>query len=77
MSCEHCTDENGEACYPMYGVGPHRHEGDGMLGSTVILPRDEWPSNYWEDPECPGLGVWTCPYCSSAEPAPAESQGTG
>lgn len=29
----------------------------------MLLPRDEWPDEFSEDPECPGLGVWSCGRC--------------
>lgn len=71
MSCKHCTDPNGEACFPQYGVGPHTHEernGIPFFGSTKTLPREDWPDNYREDPNTPGLGVWWCPYCGEGKP---------
>lgn len=68
MSCDYCTDPDGEPCFPVYGVGPHRHVGDNLMGSTVMLPREKWPSNFQEDPECPGLGVWWCPKCGDGAP---------
>jgi hypothetical protein len=49
MSCDYCTDPDGAPCFPLYGVGPHIHEGiDGnpLLGRTIPLPPDEWPDNY-------------------------------
>lgn len=62
-NCETCGD--GEY-YPIYGVGPHRHDMSrtgSIIGSTVHLPGEEWPSNYHEDPDAPGCGTWTCPDC--------------
>jgi len=72
MSCQHCTDPDGQACFPIYGVGPHRHEGGTIIGSTRMLPKEEWPANFEEDPECPGLGVWWCPECGDGSPAAAQ-----
>ena len=63
MSCEHCTDPDGYACLPQYGLAPHKHVGASFIGSTVILPKDEWPDNFVEDAECPGMGTWFCPEC--------------
>lgn len=73
MACEHCTDPDGESCYPMYGVGPHRHEGASIIGSTVLLPKEAWPENYQEDADCPGLGVWWCAHCGDGKPEPEAS----
>jgi len=68
MSCEHCTDPDGCSCMPMYGLAPHRH---GQLtdkigvsfGGTALLPKEEWPDNFIEDAEIPGMGTWFCPWC--------------
>lgn len=73
MSCEYCTDPDGEPCFPMYGMGPHKHVGltddpRSFIGSTAHLPKEEWPSNYQEDPECPGMGVWWCEHCGEGKP---------
>lgn len=68
MSCKHCTDPGGEACFPVYGIGPHRHEGEHWIGSTVMLDKAEWPTNYREDKDCPGMGVWWCPKCGEGKP---------
>jgi hypothetical protein len=67
MSCEFCTDPDGAACFPVYGLAPHRHVGTSMIGSTVTLPQKEWPANFTEDPECPGMGVWSCPNCGAGK----------
>jgi hypothetical protein len=54
-------------CYPWYGLVPHRHflslSESGLALSTVDVPRDQWPDNFVEDPECPGLGTYYCPTC--------------
>ena len=76
MPCEHCTDPDGVPCYPLYGVGPHRHDlAHGIIGSTRMLPREEWPTNFQEDPEAPGLGVWWCSHCGDGKPADEVSDG--
>ena len=33
-----------------------------------MTQKDAWPTNYKEDPDCPGLGVWWCPYCGDGKP---------
>lgn len=68
MSCEHCTDPNGEVCVPFYGLAPHYHAGSKILGSTVTAPAAEWPSNFKEDPDCPGMGIWWCTRCGEGDP---------
>lgn len=40
MSCEKCTDPDGEACFPVYGLGPHKHVGESFIGSTVMLEQN-------------------------------------
>lgn len=64
MTCnEDCKE------YPQYGVGPHicYHKKPGgfsnPLGTSELIPESEWPSNYVEDPDAPGLGVYFCPLC--------------
>ncbi|MEH6434344.1 hypothetical protein [Massilia sp. DD77] len=73
MSCEYCTDPDGAPCVPYYGVGPHRHAGDKIIGSTVLLPEAEWPTNYREDPDEPGCGVWWCGHCGEGKPDDMEA----
>lgn len=71
MSCEFCTDPDGQPCYPIYGVGPHTHAGVGenpLLGPTQPLPREHWPANFRENPEEPGHGLWWCPQCGDGKP---------
>lgn len=62
MACDYCTD-GGESGFPIYGMAPHKHVGESFIGSTVLLPNDEWPDNFVEDAECPGMGMWFCPEC--------------
>jgi hypothetical protein len=71
VSCDYCTDPDGEACFPIYGLGPHTHVGETFIGSTQHLPQDQWPENYREDPDCPGMGVWWCPKCGDGKPEDA------
>lgn len=65
MGCHICLDPDGFSCFPVYGVGPHRH--DSNL-KTIPLPRSEWPANYLEDPDCPGMGTYWCPACGNGKP---------
>ena len=61
--CNTCLD--GEI-YPYYGLAPHKHDmtkTGSIIGSTVIDPESEWPSNFHPDAEDSGAGVWTCPNC--------------
>lgn len=62
--CEMCDDGDGRCVFPYYGVAPHTHAAGPMLGSTRLLPREDWPANFTEDAEEPGLGTYThCPHC--------------
>lgn len=36
-------------------------------------PREQWPANFTEDPDCPGLGTWSCPKCSTGRTEAAEA----
>ena len=49
MTCEHCDDGIGECIYPYYGMAPHKHNGGSMIGSTIIIPPDQWPVNFKPD----------------------------
>ncbi|WP_295537894.1 hypothetical protein [uncultured Pseudacidovorax sp.] len=76
--CECCDDGEGYCVFPYYGVAPHTHAVSdpgnplGWIGSTRLLPKEQWPENFREDPDCPGLGVYLrCPECGAGE-APAE-----
>lgn len=68
--CELCTDPDGAACYPHYGVGPHTHAAG--TWKSEPMPQDRWPINYREDAENPGHGVWWCPNCGCGKPNDAE-----
>ena len=52
-----------------YGVAPHKHDlskTGSIIGSTVVEPKERWPENFREDPECEGCGVWTCRACGGS-----------
>lgn len=68
VECWSCLD--GQTT-PWYGVAPHRHIGTGIIGSTEILGKREWPANF--EPDWEGIpeseresyegalcGVWYC-----------------
>ena len=78
MACKHCTDPDGLPCFPQYGVGPHtcfyKYPG-ATLGQSQPLPREQWPENYMEDPDCPGHGVWWCPECGDGKPETESAKG--
>ena len=59
-------DYEGHEFYPQYGVGPHTHDiagAGGIIGSTRLFTKKDWPKNYTEDPECEGCGTYVCPEC--------------
>lgn len=71
MSCDMCLDPDGIPCFPIYGPAPHTcfYKIPGaVMGQSVTLPRDQWPDNFIEDPECPGLGIYSCPHCGEGKP---------
>lgn len=50
-----------------YGVAPHRHDMQktgSIIGSTVLLPKEEWPHNFRPDREDPSCGTYFCELCS-------------
>lgn len=53
MPCDLCTDPDGVACFPLYGIGP------GKQGAAGFTP----------DPAEPGCGTWWCPACGDGRPA--------
>jgi len=64
--CPDCKDSDGNVVYPQYGVGPHKcfYKIEGaVLGDSELLPKDLWPDNFIEDPDCKECGVWFCPTC--------------
>ena len=68
-SCDYCDDGDGHSIFPYYGTAPHIHAGgDGWISSTQLLPRAMWGSNFREDPECEGHGVYMrCQKCGRGE----------
>jgi hypothetical protein len=71
MSCEFCTDPDGLPCFPSYGVAPHTcfYKIPGAtIGQSIVLPREEWPDNFKEDPDEPGHGTYWCPHCGDGKP---------
>jgi hypothetical protein len=77
MGCDHCTDPNGECCYPYYGLRPHHHDlshTGSFIGSTVIDWMEPLPKNFEPDPDDPAMGTYThCPHCGSPVNNPIES----
>lgn len=73
--CDHCDDGDGFCVFPYYGTAPHTHDlSTGWMGSTRLLPREQWGGNFREDPECPGQGVYMrCPHCGRGEQPAAQS----
>ncbi len=68
MPCEWCIDPDGALCYPSYGIAPHTYS-DKLSFVPVILPRDQWPDNFREDPDNPGCGTYQwCPKCEDGKP---------
>jgi hypothetical protein len=63
----HARHEADCPAYPYYGQALHRHFIDlsarGLAWSSCSVPRDQWPDNFVEDPESPGLGAYYCPTC--------------
>ena len=79
--CDHCTDPDGVCCYPTYGMAPHMHDMNktgSAIGSTVFLPRSEWPDNFDPDPDAEGCGTWThCPKCGAPDHQDLFEKGKG
>ncbi len=62
MSCEHCTDPDGERIFPYYGLAPHEHlyvNGRVVLGSTVFDSKETWPKNFMPDEDDDYAGTYT------------------
>lgn len=60
--CKYC-----EGIGYWYGVAPHIHDMEAtgsIIGSTKILPKKLFPSNFKEDPECEGCGTYSCTHCT-------------
>lgn len=73
QSCGSCDDGDGGCIYPYYGLAPHTHAGvtgdpKSFFGSTRMLPKAEYPENFSEDPEQPGMGTFThCLHCGAGQ----------
>lgn len=70
MPCEQCDNGDGGCVFPYYGVAPHTHDlsSGSFIGSTRILPREQWGDNFREDLDCPGCGVYMrCSNCGDGE----------
>ena len=52
-----------------FGVEHHTPKGAFIFARRDPAPRETWPSNFREDPDCPGLGTWFCPSCGGKETA--------
>ena len=76
MPCAHCTDPDGEPCFPSYGVAPHVcHFKIGRpMGGSVFLPESDWPDNFKPDPDNPGCGTYWCPKCGHGKPETVKAQ---
>ena len=67
--CDICVDpDDGTYLYPQYGVAPHGHFWNGQSMGAYVLPKDQWPDNFIEDAEAPGMGTWYCPKCHEDQP---------
>jgi hypothetical protein len=68
MPCPSCDDGDDGCCFPYYGHAPGAHKtvpGFGFITSEPS-PKEEWPPNFEEDLECPGLGTYHyCLECGS------------
>lgn len=74
MPCALCTDPDGEACYPQYGVAPHIcfHQIPGAtIGQSKLVPPEQWPPNFMPDPDNPGHGTYWCVHCGDGKPEAA------
>lgn len=75
--CKMCDDGDGYCVFPYYGIAPHTHGTTGrntsgdplaLIGSTRLLPKDQRGSNFREDPDSEGHGVYLrCPSCGCGE----------
>ena len=64
MSCEWCTDPDGEPCFPLYGIAPHTHD---ATGKTVMTPEVEI-AGFTPEPAEPGMGTHWCSNCGDGRP---------
>ena len=70
--CAQCDDGDGNCAYPYYGVAPHTHalptptHPTDWIGSTRLLPRDQWPTNFRPDDDSDECGTYThCLHCGA------------
>jgi hypothetical protein len=76
--CEYCHDGDGYSVFPYYGVAPHVHESEHIIGSTKILSESEWPENFEHDEDSPGCGTYLyCPNCFAGEFNPNKANERG
>lgn len=73
--CPQCGDGDGVCVFPYYGVAPHTHETSDFnavthpsdwIGSTRLLPHDQWPANFRPDDDSDECGTYThCLHCGA------------
>lgn len=73
--CPQCDDGEGVCVFPYYGVAPHTHETSDFnvvthpsdwIGSTRMLPREQWPANFRPDDDSDECGMYThCLHCGA------------
>lgn len=68
MPCEFCTDPDGDTCFPVYGLAPHRHMDFGWKTVTTFDDPSEWPDNFTQDPNDSQMGTYHCPKCGHGKP---------
>lgn len=69
MACEYCTDPDGQPCFPIFGVGPHKcfwKIPGAVIGQSEPIQKEQWPDNYQETE--PGMGIYWCPECGEGKP---------
>lgn len=49
--CYFCLDEDGDNCYPWYGLAPHSHSEDSSGRTKKVLDGVAIPSNFVPDAE--------------------------
>lgn len=67
MSCKFCIDDNGDPCFPCYGLGPHTHEFDENGIHTILDEIQEVPG-FTPSIEDFGMGTYWCPHCGDGKP---------
>lgn len=68
MSCGQCTDPEGIACFPQYGLGPHSHEASDSAWMHTAKARTYQAVGYTPNPAEDGMGWWWCPSCGDGKP---------